>query len=258
MSEKDAKLAAENQQLQTLIQHLNLSEEPINQITVYDEVKVQNETTEQTADTNAGLLPDKKTIGRLRHYQRLACCFGILCVILLLGIIAVCVFCKYTAQEVHAETHTATCVKPQRYLELVLIITIKHRQWKACQHGWEHNEASCYAYNNPDLAHRKTWEEAREDCRGKGSNLAVAHNQQQKKAISFYSFGNSGSNGYWIGLRVEDGRWKLVDGNELTDNSWIAYPTVGHCVISVQCQGWKSVSCDAKQRWICKKSTLSV
>ncbi|XP_059195869.1 CD209 antigen-like protein E [Centropristis striata] len=134
----------------------------------------------------------------------------------------------------------------------------KKRQCRPCQPGWELNKPSCYAYNNPDLAKRKTWEEAREDCRGKGSDLAVAHDQQQKDAISFYSKGSSGSNGYWVGLRDEDGRWKWVDGSELTDNSWIGDPTVGHCAISFQNNRWKSVNCDTKQRWICKKSTLSV
>ncbi|XP_059195871.1 asialoglycoprotein receptor 2-like [Centropristis striata] len=130
----------------------------------------------------------------------------------------------------------------------------KKTQCTACQDGWKLNEASCYAYNNPDLANRKTWEEAREDCRGKGSDLAVAHNQQQKEAISFYSEGSSGSNGYWIGLRVEDERWKWVDGSELTDNSWIADPTVGHCAVSIRYKGWKLVSCGEKQRWICQKN----
>ncbi|XP_074509054.1 uncharacterized protein LOC141778590 [Sebastes fasciatus] len=57
---------------------------------VYDEVKVRGETPKQTSDSN-GFLPEKKANNRCRHYQQLACCLGTLCVILLLGIIALCV-----------------------------------------------------------------------------------------------------------------------------------------------------------------------
>ncbi|KAK5921571.1 hypothetical protein CgunFtcFv8_018927 [Champsocephalus gunnari] len=56
--------------------------------TVYGEVKVQNET------------KNEDSAGR-RRFQHLACCLGILCVILLGGIIGVCVYRKYTTQEVH-------------------------------------------------------------------------------------------------------------------------------------------------------------
>ncbi|XP_023185976.1 C-type lectin domain family 4 member G-like [Xiphophorus maculatus] len=72
--------------------------------TVYDEVKVnkeakavddaevenQNESVQQTLDTK-GLLPDKAA-ERCRRYQQLCCCFGILCVILVLSIIGICVY----------------------------------------------------------------------------------------------------------------------------------------------------------------------
>ncbi|XP_039476003.1 C-type lectin domain family 4 member G-like [Oreochromis aureus] len=62
--------------------------------TVYDEVKVQNKATEQTQDTNASaeFLSDKKSNRGCRHYQQLACCLGTLCIILVLGIIAVVVY----------------------------------------------------------------------------------------------------------------------------------------------------------------------
>ncbi|KAM7421607.1 hypothetical protein PAMA_015652 [Pampus argenteus] len=131
------------------------------------------------------------------------------------------------------------------------------RMCEPCQFGWVLNQISCYAINDAESVHRKTWEEAREDCRGKISDLAVIDNEDAKKFINTNSWGSSGTNGYWIGLRVEDGRWKWINGSDLTDKSWIA-PTNGHCAISVHDEGWKSVRCDKKQQWICQKEALSV
>ncbi|XP_038566404.1 CD209 antigen-like protein A isoform X5 [Micropterus salmoides] len=248
--------------------------------TVYSDVKVRSKTTEKTADTNisAGLLPDQKTNSRGRCYQQVACCLGILCVILLLGIIAVCVYKNQnlTSQNQQLESQRnnlteqirnmetnwnelnvsraqwsidAYCPKPQN----------QNRQCKACQDGWLHSQSSCYGINDPDVSGQKTWEEARENCRGKISDLVVIADQTEKTFINDKSWGSSGTKGYWIGLRAEDGKWKWVDGSDLTENSWIQQPaTNGQCVISVQREGWKSVSCGDRNRWICKKKALSL
>ncbi|KAF3839154.1 hypothetical protein F7725_017871 [Dissostichus mawsoni] len=75
-----------------------------------------------------------------------------------------------------------------------------------------------------------TWEEAREDCKGKNSDLAVARTPAEKAAIKEKSIGY---NGYWIGLRVVNKQWKWVDGSDLTDSSWIDLPDPvdGHCAV---------------------------
>uniref|UniRef100_A0A3B4G1N9 C-type lectin domain-containing protein n=1 Tax=Pundamilia nyererei TaxID=303518 RepID=A0A3B4G1N9_9CICH len=123
-----------------------------------------------------------------------------------------------------------------------------------CQEGWLHFESNCYAINDAELGEKKTWEEAQENCKGKISDLAVVINATEKKYISDKSWKSSGENGYWIGLRAEGGKWTWVDGSYLTDNSWIQQPpSDGLCVISVQNEGFKSVNCDQKKQWICKK-----
>ncbi|XP_045898343.1 C-type lectin domain family 12 member B-like [Micropterus dolomieu] len=262
---------------------------------------------------SAGLLPDKKTNSRGRCYQQVACCLGILCVILLLGIIAVCVYKNQnlTSQntKLSAENHNLTsqkmklesqrnnlteqirnmetkwnelnvsraqwsidayCPKPQNQTIIIIILqrsnvvywlvsVVSDRQCKACQIGWLPSQSSCYVINDPDVSGQKTWEEAREDCRGKISDLVVIVDQTEKTFINDKSWGSSGTKGYWIGLRAEDGKWKWVNGSVLTENSWIQQPaTNGQCVISVQREGWKSVSCGARNRWICKKKALSL
>uniref|UniRef100_A0A3B4U223 C-type lectin domain-containing protein n=1 Tax=Seriola dumerili TaxID=41447 RepID=A0A3B4U223_SERDU len=82
------------------------------------------------------------------------------------------------------------------------------RHCNACQDGWLNNTSSCYAINNPGLNEQKNWREARENCRGKGSDLVVIVDKKEKVKRKL---------GYWIGLRVEDGRWKWVDGSDLTE-----------------------------------------
>uniref|UniRef100_A0A8C9ZGJ2 C-type lectin domain-containing protein n=1 Tax=Sander lucioperca TaxID=283035 RepID=A0A8C9ZGJ2_SANLU len=239
--------------------------------TVYDEVKVQSETNKPTADTNAGVLLDKKGNNRRGQYQQLACCLGILCVILLLGIIAVVVYhqskiTNLTAvnqnlatrnQELETQRNNVT-----EELNNLKTNCNKVRQCKPCQNGWKRTESNCYAYNNAEPPNQKTWEEAQQDCRGKSSDLAVVHSQDEQTALNKYSVGSSGTDGYWFGLRAEGGRWKWIDGSNLTESYWTPQPpptaTDGQCGMSVQNVGWRSVNCTEKKQWICIMKVLSV
>ncbi|KAM8735298.1 C-type lectin domain family 10 member A-like [Acanthopagrus schlegelii] len=134
------------------------------------------------------------------------------------------------------------------------------RQCKSCQAGWLHDESSCYVINDARPPNQKTWAGAQADCNRRMSELAVINNAKEKEYISGKSWKNPGINGYWIGLRVVDGKWTWVDGSNLTDISWIqpATPTEGHCAISVQNQGLKSVNCSEMNAWICEKKALSL
>ncbi|XP_035861935.1 CD209 antigen-like protein C [Sander lucioperca] len=138
----------------------------------------------------------------------------------------------------------------------------KGRQCKACQEDWDLSGSNCYVYHNAAPPHQKTWEEARENCRGKGSDLVVVHNEEEKDALNKYSVGSSGTDGYWFGLRAEGGRWKWIDGSNLTESYWTPQPpttaTDGQCGMSVQNVGWRSVNCTEKKQWICIMKVLSV
>ncbi|XP_034054653.1 C-type lectin domain family 12 member B-like [Gymnodraco acuticeps] len=219
-----------------------------------------------------------------RRFQHLACCLGILCVILLGGIIGVCVYLtlihesdpnrfkensSLRATNTKLSLENANLTRDNKYLTHQLgnltqaynvsernvkdlsagvqelttknqeletekknltqkiqnlttnwnELSISRAQWsidsyclgnadkkcKPCQRGWLLSQPSCYAYINAQPANQKTWEEAQGDCRGKNSDLAVAHDSEEKEAINENGLG---SNGFWIGLRVEDGKWK--------------------------------------------------
>ncbi|XP_008296153.1 C-type lectin domain family 1 member A-like isoform X4 [Stegastes partitus] len=259
---------------------------PKEEETVYDEVKVGNQTTEQHADANAGFLQDKKAHGRLRRYQQLACGLGTVCLILLLGVIAGCIYKNnitnlteanwnltmqnqelekdkknLTEQIQNMETswNELNTSRAQWTIDAYCPENKGNRQCKPCQDGWEMSESNCYVIHNTDnYDELKTWEEAQENCRGKNSDLAVAATEAQKNVVTGYSWpGNY--NQYWIGLRAEDNKWKWVDGTDLTESSWIQQPPPeGFCAVSVNNAGWRAVSCDMKNRWICQKKALSV
>ncbi|KAG7233423.1 hypothetical protein INR49_007032, partial [Caranx melampygus] len=89
------------------------------------------------------------------------------------------------------------------------------RQCRPCQTGWRHEKSSCYAFNDYPPPEQKTWTEAQENCRGKGSDLVVIADETEERAVNEASFGSSG---FWIGLRVVDGKWKWVDGKNMQLN----------------------------------------
>ncbi|KAL7394379.1 hypothetical protein ABVT39_025118 [Epinephelus coioides] len=232
---------------------------------VYDEVKVQNETTDQAAD------------GRRRHFKRLACGLGIISVILLAGIIAVCVYTIHNLTSLNNKLSSDNDDLRRNYNNLTQAISVLQNNWnelnvtraqwsidaycpirnndrqcKACEKGWVHRQPNCHEING---AAWKTWEEAQEDCRGKNSDLVVLDDEAEKDLISHYS--SPANDGYWVGLRVEDGTWRWINGSDLTESSWIVAATDGQCAVSV----WTnllSVSCDSRRRWFCKKKALSV
>ncbi|KAM9843784.1 uncharacterized protein ACBR49_012919 isoform 2-T3 [Aulostomus maculatus] len=132
------------------------------------------------------------------------------------------------------------------------------RKCSACEEGWYHFQSSCYVIINEPPA-RKTWAAAREECRGRSSDLAVITDEGMKRNISNNSWKSEGTSGYWIGLSVQSGKWMWVNGSELTESSWIEKTHASdQCAISVENDGLKAVSCDAENRWICGKKALSV
>uniref|UniRef100_A0A3Q2SUU3 C-type lectin domain family 4 member G-like n=1 Tax=Fundulus heteroclitus TaxID=8078 RepID=A0A3Q2SUU3_FUNHE len=134
----------------------------------------------------------------------------------------------------------------------------KNRKCSSCQTGWQHSQSSCYAVNYAEPQDQKTWEEAREDCRGKSSDLTVVSNEE-KMFVKDNSWVNDKIEGYWIGLRAEGGKWRWIDGSDLTNQAWIQQqPVDGQCVTSLRNREWRSESCDEKNGWICEKKALSV
>ncbi|XP_038566415.1 C-type lectin domain family 10 member A-like isoform X6 [Micropterus salmoides] len=168
--------------------------------TVYSDVKVRSKTTEKTADTNKNQIlttrnQELETQNQDLESQR--------------NNLTEQIQNKWNELNVSRAQWSidAYCPKPEN----------QNRQCKACQDGWILSESSCYGINNPDVPGQKTWEEARENCRGKISDLVVKLDQKEKEYVDF----NWGELGYWIGLRVEAGNWMWINGTFLkTQDYW--------------------------------------
>uniref|UniRef100_A0A3Q2PN46 Asialoglycoprotein receptor 1-like n=1 Tax=Fundulus heteroclitus TaxID=8078 RepID=A0A3Q2PN46_FUNHE len=234
------------------------------------------------------LLPDKKEEGTIQWFQQLAWCFGTLFFSLLLVVIAVSFtvsesrIANLTAEKQNLTTQNQKLESEKRNLtERIHNLetrwneqNISRAQWsidaycpnnntnrtcQRCQDGWVSYQSSCYSVNNAQSTSRINWQEAQEDCRRSNSDLVVVLDESEKSFVSEYSWGSSGNQGYWIGLKAEDGKWKWVNGSELINKNWIqTNANDGQCVISVTQDGWKSVQCKEAQQWICEKKALSI
>ncbi|XP_026172418.1 killer cell lectin-like receptor subfamily B member 1A [Mastacembelus armatus] len=136
------------------------------------------------------------------------------------------------------------------------------RQCRPCQDEWLNFQSSCFEVYDVAASHLKTWEEARENCSGNNSDLAAAVNEADREFIishSWNSWNDPSIKGYWIGLRVEGGQWKWINGSDLINSSWVDAPTNGSCAVSDDNQPrWKSANCSDRNRWICGKKAITV
>ncbi|XP_032363062.1 CD209 antigen-like protein E [Etheostoma spectabile] len=131
----------------------------------------------------------------------------------------------------------------------------QERRCRACPQGWELFGSSCYLIHPSD---GKTWEDAREDCRGQGSDLVVVHDEDDQNVLTYV---NRYIYGSWVGLRAEGGTWKWIDGSGLTESDRIQHQLPrrappGQCAVYVQYR-YTSESCGERKGWICKKKASS-
>ncbi|XP_031174731.1 C-type lectin domain family 10 member A-like [Sander lucioperca] len=242
-SESNAKLTAVNQQLETLTQHLNLTllaahgnlGRYCNNLTVQFDLLTQNYTVLESK------IKDLTAVNQQLVTQRN----------------------NLTEQIQNMETNwnKLNVSRAQWSIDAYCPKTNNVQLCRACQEGWRLNQTSCYVVHDAvSTSGHNTWEEAREVCRRESSDFVTVHNQEEQYALNYYSWYSTLTIGYWIGLRAEGGRWKWIDGSNLTVSYWTQqpHPFPGQCVMSVQNVGWRSVSCNKRKRWICKKKALSV
>ncbi|XP_032364215.1 C-type lectin domain family 10 member A isoform X4 [Etheostoma spectabile] len=209
--------------------------------------------------------PDQRSLFFSRSSPLIAVCWLILLVIMGLRIYFTSVISENDA-KLRAENQQLKARNQELETQIQNMTTVddycpkennvSERRREACQEDWFLNESNCYEIHDADPSDQKTWEEARANCRGYNADFVVVHRQEEKDMISGYSWGTQDESGYWIGLRVENGRWKWIDGSDLAVDFWIGPPFDGHCAVSVQGVGWTSASCADRKRWICKKKAL--
>ncbi|XP_038566416.1 asialoglycoprotein receptor 2-like [Micropterus salmoides] len=181
---------------------------------------------------------DQKFLSFTPSFPAVAVCWVILSVIMALRIYFTSVISEHNAklttenqiltsqnQELKTKWNELNVSRAQWSIDAYCPKENQNRTCKACQKGWILSESSCYMINNPDVPGQKTWEEAREDCRGKISDLVVKLDQKEKKYVNF----NWGSYGYWIGQRAEAGNWTWINGTFLKTQDYLT----GHLLVKL-------------------------
>uniref|UniRef100_A0A3B5LPH3 C-type lectin domain-containing protein n=1 Tax=Xiphophorus couchianus TaxID=32473 RepID=A0A3B5LPH3_9TELE len=213
---------------------------------------------------------------RSYRYQKLACCFGNLCVILLrrnktflleeninLTSLSNKLSSSFTIQVHNLTQQKRNLTEELRRVKeknqelqtdkeiLTRQIETMKKTWNdgSCESGWIYCQYSCYAVNDAEPPTHRTWNEARDDCKRKTSDLTLF--------LDDTSWDKQGIKGYWIGLLAVGGKWKWINGSDLTNQAWIQQQpaTDGQCVTSLQNREWTSVSCTKKNAWICEKKS---
>uniref|UniRef100_A0AAZ3SJM1 C-type lectin domain-containing protein n=1 Tax=Oncorhynchus tshawytscha TaxID=74940 RepID=A0AAZ3SJM1_ONCTS len=143
-----------------------------------------------------------------------AVCLGLLCVLLLAGIIGLSVYCKNQLQ-----TSYNTLTKERDQLQTSYNTLTKERdQLTNCSdvqrdtlkeiHAGRSLESSWYFLSTET----KTWKESREDCLERGADLVIINSDKEQEFLFKLK------KRVWIGLTdsVSEGTWKWVDGTPLT------------------------------------------
>uniref|UniRef100_A0A4W5R1C2 C-type lectin domain-containing protein n=1 Tax=Hucho hucho TaxID=62062 RepID=A0A4W5R1C2_9TELE len=163
-----------------------------------------------------------------------AVCLGLLCVLLLAGIIGLSVYYK-----LQTSSNTLTIERDQLQKERDDLMR-KISNWYLL------------------FTVKKSWEESRQDCLERGADLVIVNSDEEQ------GFLNNLNKGFWIGLNdsVTEGTWKWVDGTPLnTTRYWgSGQPNGGgveNCVLflhSSSDQGkWHDYPCSDVRSWICEK-----
>uniref|UniRef100_A0AAZ3SEE0 C-type lectin domain-containing protein n=1 Tax=Oncorhynchus tshawytscha TaxID=74940 RepID=A0AAZ3SEE0_ONCTS len=164
-----------------------------------------------------------------RPYKVAALCLGLLCVLLLAGIIGLGVhyqlqtsYNNMTKERDQLQINYSTLTKERDplqtnrdQLQRETIRLNKKLKGRPCHEGWIKFETSCYFLSTVN----KTWEESRMDCIRREAHLVIINNREEQVFIN----GLNGANKQiWIGLTdtIVEGTWKWVDGTPLTTTYW--------------------------------------
>uniref|UniRef100_A0A3B1J3R7 C-type lectin domain family 9 member A-like n=1 Tax=Astyanax mexicanus TaxID=7994 RepID=A0A3B1J3R7_ASTMX len=197
---------------------------------------------------------------RTPSYRTAIACLGLLCVLLLAGVVGMSVFNiiqvsqhrttleLYTNESTaHSKLKTETAALEKEKEELTVqrnqfnntlrsiiqfptfpvraFCQIRDREihCEPCMMNWIQNGSSCYLfYNGYDW---KSWENSRQYCVGMGGDLAIIDSREEQEFIMQNSpFYYDIYHGYWIGLYKNPEVWKWTTGTKLNDGFWIKPP----------------------------------
>ncbi|XP_071002970.1 CD209 antigen-like protein E [Oncorhynchus clarkii lewisi] len=201
-----------------------------------------------------------------------AVCLGLLCVLLLAGIIGQSLqysnvsknssaerdqlqtsYNNLTKERYHLETKYNNLTNERNQLQTEKAF-LKMRLTKL---SWQKFESSWYFLSTET----KTWKESREDCLERGADLVIINSDKEQEFL--FNLNKR----VWIGLTdsVNEKTWKWVDGTPLTTGYWYypqpdnAGPTQNEDCVEIHndqlpLNAWNDLSCDSQLNWICEKA----
>ncbi|XP_074468604.1 CD209 antigen-like protein 2 isoform X2 [Sebastes fasciatus] len=201
-----------------------------------------------------------------RPFRAAALCLGVLCFLMIIGIIFLSVqYISVTLEKDELQTrYDQLSYNNSQLQEKVSDLSVNHNQLqdevkqlkgkieeKWCPEGWRRFGCSCYFKSNE----RKTWYKSREYCQQRGADLVVINNKEEQEFIIQLNINGES----WIGLRqiwTQRWEWEWVDGSPLMDMFWASgLPYSDGYQASTCCNQegqWTHSRYDNKN-WICEK-----
>ncbi|XP_055781339.1 C-type lectin domain family 4 member E-like [Salvelinus fontinalis] len=127
---------------------------------------------------------------------------------------------------------------------------------QTCLEEWKKFGSSLYYISD----RTESWDESRQNCLNRGADLVIINNRAEQQFIcTFKRF-------FWIGLtdRETKGTWKWVDGTLMTTGFWSPGEPNGASIDSTedcaevntfndQKKNWNDLRCRERRHWICEK-----
>uniref|UniRef100_A0A674AJA7 C-type lectin domain-containing protein n=1 Tax=Salmo trutta TaxID=8032 RepID=A0A674AJA7_SALTR len=220
-------------------------------------------------------IDSSKSLGR-RPSRAGAVCRGLLCVLLLAGIVSLGFYRNtlqtsyntMTKERDQLQTSYNTMTKERDQLQtsynnlaeeidqLKMKRDLLQKRFSGLKQagpkGWRLFQSTWY-YISSEV---KSWDESRQDCVERGADLVIINSKEEQ------TFLTNLNKRFWIGLTDKDkeGTWKWMGGTPLTTTYWMGKnpdkKMVEDCAeISIgPVEGnWKDLSCATHLNWICEQ-----
>ncbi|KAM4600426.1 uncharacterized protein ACJ7VT_020371 [Polymixia lowei] len=239
---------------------------------------------------------NEKTTLRSSPIQLVTVGLGILCIILVSVITAICIHLNAVISEHNANNSNLTRQILQLWAEksslerqteelsrekdslnwtLGVILgfdTFPVRDYcsqkvcKPCLEDWVLFRSSCYLFQQFTYHSKwRTWDGSQQECRNMGADLVVIGSQEEQEFVNNYTERyNDDNHGYWIGLsdKATATQWTWVDGSNPTVKYWMTEEPGdgGHCTLTIgnrdPLANWDKAGCSMRNRWICESKVL--